>query len=75
MGAVSYTHLDVYKRQEMNIKDLNTALKEAGISDKTIRTAKEDLKSSQKVKMRCEGKGDKKGVKWFISLPEEDKLL
>ena len=60
---------------EMNIKDLNTALKEAGISDKTIRNAKEELNSSQKVKMRCEGKGDKKGVKWFISLPEEDKLL
>lgn len=68
--------LDLLNEQgEMNIKDLNTALKEAGISDKTIRTAKEDLKSSQKVKMRCEGKGDKKGVKWFISLPEEDKLL
>lgn len=68
--------LDLLEDQgEMNIKDLNTALKEAGISDKTIRNAKEELNSSQKVKMRCEGKGDKKGVKWFISLPEEDKLL
>lgn len=68
--------LDLLEDQgEMNIKDLNTALKEAGISDKTIRNAKEDLNSTKKVKLYRKGLGKGKGVEWFISLPEEDKLL
>lgn len=68
--------LDLLEDQgEMNIKDLNTSLKEAGISDKTIRNAKEDLNSTKKVKLYRKGLGKGKGVEWFISLPEEDKLL
>lgn len=68
--------LDLLDEQgEMNIKDLNTALKEAGISDKTIRNAKEDLNSTKKVKLYRKGLGKRKGVEWFISLHEEDKLL
>ena len=68
--------LDLLDEQgEMNIKDLNTALKEAGISDITIRRAKEELNSIKKVKLYRKGLGKGKGVTWFISLPEEDKLL
>lgn len=68
--------LDLLEDQgEMNIKDLNTALKEAGISDITIRRAKEELNSIKKVKLYRKGLGKGKGVTWFISLPEEDKLL
>ena len=68
--------LDLLDEQgEMTIKDLNTALKEAGISDKTIRNAKEELNSSQKVKLYRKGLGKGKGVEWIISLPKRDKLL
>jgi hypothetical protein len=60
--------LDTLKGGEMVVKELDESAKSFGISTDTLRKAKKDLKTENKIKCRTESAGKGKGVIWYISL-------
>lgn len=56
------------KNGEMLVKDLDESAKSFGISTITYKRAKKELKDSNQIKYRLEGKGKDSGIVWHISL-------
>lgn len=56
------------KDGEMLVKDLEESAKSFGISDKTLRGAKYELKKDNQIIYRKDSEGKGKGVQWYISL-------
>jgi hypothetical protein len=52
----------------MVVKELDESAKSFGISTDTLRKAKKDLDTENKIKYRTESAGKGKGVIWYISL-------
>ena len=67
--------IDTLKAGEMPVRELDTLANAIGISKKTLRNARKELKDNGEICFRKEGHGKGNGTTTYISLQNENSLL